>query len=94
MTDEELETLLTEMSEQISQLSAKTEKTLSRQERKKKAILQLKCEALDKLKKAREKHNLNQEVRASMDYALLCEYGEKHPLWMNYMKSQMGLWGF
>ena len=37
---------------------------------------------------------MNQEVKACMDYALLNEYGEKHPLLMNFMKSQMGWWGF
>ncbi len=94
MTDEELETLIKDISEQIDDIAAKSEKDLNREERKKKVLLQLKCEALEKIKKAREKHSLSQEVRASMDYGLLCEYGEKHPLLMSYMKSQMNLWGF
>ena len=50
--------------------------------------------ALDRIKKAKEKGSMNQEVKACLDYALLTEYGEKHPLWMNFMRSQMGWWGF
>jgi hypothetical protein len=93
MTDEELEKSIKEISEQISQLADSPEKPLSREERRKKVLLQAKSRALNRIKAAKEKGNLNQEIRASMDYTLLCEYGEKHPLLINFMKSQMGLWG-
>jgi hypothetical protein len=93
MTDEELQKLIQEISEQISHLPDDREKPLSREERKRKVLLQAKSKALNSIKTAREKDNLNQETRASIDYTLLCEYGEKHPLLMNYVKSQLTWWG-
>jgi len=94
VNEDELETLIREVSEQLGQLTARPEKSLSREERKRKVLLQARGAALDRIKQAKEKGSLNQEVRACLDYALLTEYGEKHPLLMNFMKSQIGLWGF
>lgn len=94
MTNEELEKSIKEISEQISQLADSTEKPLGREERRKKVLLQAKSRVLNRIKAAREKGSLNQEVKACMDYTLLCQYGEKHPLLINFMKSKMGLWGF
>ena len=94
MNDDELEKLIREVSEQLGQLTARPENSLSRQERRKKVLLQARGAALDRIKQAKEKGSLNQEVKACLDYALLTEYGEKHPFLMNFMKSQIGLWGF
>ena len=94
MKDEELEELIREVSEQLGKLTARPEKSLSKEERKRKYLLQARSAALDRIKKAKEKGSMNQEVKACLDYALLTEYGEKHPLLMNYLKSQMGWWGF
>ena len=93
MTNKELDTLIKEVSEQISQLPESNEKKLSREERKRKVLLQAKSQALNRIKEARESGNLNQEARASMDYGLLEEYGDRHPLLYNFMKSQVRWWG-
>lgn len=94
MTDEELEALMQEVSEQIDKLSDNPNKPLTKEDRKRKLMLQLKSEALKKIKTAKEKGSLNQEVKACLDYALLVEYGEKHPFLMNFFKSQMTWFGW
>jgi predicted nucleic acid-binding Zn-ribbon protein len=91
MTDEEIDNLIKEISEQIEGLP---EKPANRQERKHALLLRGRSEALNRIKEAREKHNNRKEVRAAMDYALLTEYGHRNWLWFNLMKSRMGLFGF
>ena len=93
MTNEELETLIKETSEEIDQLPDDSKKPLSKKEKNHKVWLQLKLQALNKIKVTKEKGNLYQESRACMDYALLVEYGEKRPFLMNFIRSQMGGWG-
>ena len=93
MTNEEIETLIKETSEQIDQLPDDPEKPLTKGEKNHKLVLQLQVETLKKIQTAKEKGSLHQESRACMDYALLVEYGEKHPFLMNFIKSQMGGWG-
>lgn len=93
MTNEELEKLIQEVSEQIDRLSER-EKSLTKAEKTHKLVLQLQMETLKKMQTAKEKGNFQQEIRAGIDYALLNKYGEKHPLLMNFIKSQMGWWGF
>ncbi len=93
MTDEELEALIKEVSEQIDKLSD-PEKPLSKEERKQKLLLQVEGEALEKIRTAREKGSIQQEIRASIDYALLKQYGKKSLFLMNFFKSQMTWFGF
>jgi hypothetical protein len=94
MTNEELETLIQETSEQIDQLSGDAEKSLTRKEKNRKLVLQAKLQALKRIQVAKEKGNFNQEVKAGIDYTMLCEYGEKHPFLMNFIKSQMTWFGW
>jgi hypothetical protein len=94
MTNEELEALIKETSEQIDQLPDDPEKPPSKQEKNRKVWLQLKMQALKKIQTTKEKGNLLQETRACMDYALLMQYGQKHPFLMHFLKSQMGWWGW
>jgi hypothetical protein len=94
MNDEELNALIQEISGKIEALPDDAENPLTKQEKRRRLVLQLQREALQKMKAAKEKGNLSQEVRASMDYALLEKYGEKHPMLMGFLKSQMWLWGF
>ena len=94
MNDEELETLIQEVSEQLAKLSEDPEKSLSKEERKRKLLLQLKSEALKRIKAAKEKGSLQQEIRAGVDYALLEQYGEKSPFLINFIKSQTTWFGF
>jgi len=94
MTDEELDNLMQEVSGQIAQLTGDPEKPLDRAERKRKYVLQSRRSALDSIKEAREKGNVNQESKACIDYALWTEYGERHWLLFNLMKSQTWWRGF
>jgi hypothetical protein len=94
MTDEEIVTLIQETSEQIEELSDKPDESLTRQERSHKIVLQAELQALKRIQVAKEKGNFNQEVKAGVDYTLLCKYGEKHPFLMNFLKSQMTWFGF
>ena len=89
-----MEALIKGVSEELEQLNAEPEKSLSKKDRRRKILLEAKGAVLEKIKQAKEKGSLNQEVKACLDYAMLNEYGEKHPLLMNFMKSQMGWWGF
>ncbi|HJX11950.1 MAG TPA: hypothetical protein VJ377_00310, partial [Dehalococcoidales bacterium] len=93
MNNEELARLMTEISEGLTQLPDDPKKPLNKEQRKQKYLLQAKGQALQRIKDAREKGSQNQEIRASMDYSLLVEYGDKHPLLMNFMKSQMTWFG-
>ena len=94
MTHEELETSIQEVKEQIDQLSDDPEKPPTKEERTRKVVLQLQMETLNRIKTAKEKGNFQQEVKAGIDYALLAKYGEKHPFLMNFIKSQIGWFGF
>ena len=93
MNDEELEQLIKDASEQIDKLSDR-EQSLTKEERNRKIVLELQKEALAKIKAAKEKGSLTQEVRASIDYALLTRYGEKHPLLLYFLKAQHLWYGF
>jgi hypothetical protein len=93
MTNEEVESLIKEVSEKIDRLADDPEKPLTKQEKKRKLVLQLQKETLQRIMAAKEKGSLRQEARASMDYTLLTQYGEKHPLLMHFIRSQMG-WGW
>ncbi len=92
MTDEELENLTQELSGQIEQLSDDPEKPLVRKERKHKLVLQARRQALDRVKEARGKGDLNQEIKANIDYTLLTDYGEKNIFLYNFMKSRLYWW--
>ena len=93
MTDEELDKLTKDISEQLKQFTDDPERELTKQERKEKYLLAAKSAALQKIKTAREKGSVNQEIRACMDYNLLVEYGHKNPLLFNYIKSQTHWFG-
>jgi hypothetical protein len=90
VTGDELEKLMQDIAGQIERLPDDPEKPLSGAERKHRAVLKARHEALSRMKAAREKGDLNQETRASLDYTLLTEYGERHPLLFNFMKARLG----
>ena len=92
MTDEELDVLIQEASDKFDAFTDDPEKPLTKKEKNRKLVIQLQIETLKRIKAAKEKNNLQQEVKASLDYSLLTQYGEKHPFWMSYIKAHMGWW--
>jgi hypothetical protein len=92
MTDEELTKLTGEITGQIEQLPVDADKAQGRAERRHWLVLRARREALDRIKTAREKSDMRQEAKASLDYALLTEYGEKNILLYNLMKARSGWW--
>ena len=92
MTEEDLARLVQGISEQIDAFP--DPEKLTKEEKTQKMVLQLRLEALKKIQSAQEKGSWYQEMRASIDYTLLTKYGEKHPFLMNFIKSQIGWYGF
>jgi hypothetical protein len=92
VTEEELGNLTQDISRRIEELPDDPEKPLDRKERKHKLVLQARQQALDRVKEAKEKGNIHQEVKANLDYALLTEYGEKNIFIYNLMKARLSLW--
>ena len=93
MTDEELERLIEEIAGQLAVLKDTPEEPLSKEDRKKKYLLQAKQRALEKIKMARKSGSARQEVRAQMDYALLNEYGHRNWILYNLARSRMMMFG-
>ena len=92
MQDEEMASLIKELAEQLEGMPDDPEKPLTKDERGRKIVLRLRHEALKRIQTAREKGNPYQEMRASVDYAILTQFGHKHPLLVHLLKSQAGLW--
>ena len=88
MTDEELDQASQELNEAIDKLS-KSKEPLTKQEKRRKFILPLKKETLQKIKQAKEKKDRNQELKCNMDYALLEEFGEKHPILLHLARIKL-----
>ena len=87
MTDEELEREIQKLSENIDELSEAD--SLTKEEKKRKHLLELKKETLGRIKQAKEKKNQSQEIKLTMDYALLEEYGERHPLLLHFARIKL-----
>ncbi len=79
MTDEELRQTIQELGEDIDRLSD-PDKPLTAEEDGHRRLLLLKRETLQKLKEAREKHNVAQELNQTLNYGLLSAVGERHPV--------------
>jgi len=88
MNDEELAALMKEKSDEIDRLSD-PDKTLTKKEKKRKLVLQVQVKTLERVKEAKEKGNLRQEMKAGIDFAVLEEYGEKSSFLVNYIRSQI-----
>ena len=88
MTDEELAELMKEKSDELDQLSD-PERTLDKKEKKRKLVLEVQMKTLERIKEAKEKGNLRQEMKAGIDYAVLESYGEKSPFLVNFIRSQI-----
>ena len=88
MTDEELQEEIQNLSEAIDKLS-KSEDPLTKQEKRRKYILPLKKDTLERIKQAKEKKDQSQELKCNIDYALLEEYGEKHPILLHLARMKL-----
>jgi hypothetical protein len=90
MTNEEINELIKEQSEEIEKWST-SEKELSRQEKHHINLLLLKKETLEKIKTAREKGRNHQEFSLTITYGLLTSVGEKYPFLVPFIKSKSSL---
>ncbi len=88
MTDEELQEEIQNLSESIDKLS-KSEDPLTKQEKRRQHILLLKKDTLERIKQAKEKKDQSQELKCNIDYALLEEYGEKHPILLHLARMKL-----
>ena len=93
MTDEELQKAIREVSESLNNLP-ESDKSLSKEDRKRRYVLLLKKDILDKIKEAREKNDKSQELQNTMAYGLLTSVGEKHPYLASLLKSNLRWGGF
>ena len=89
MTDEEIQAAIQGVSEGIEKLS-NSEEPLTKEQKKRKRVLLVRKELLNQIKKAREKNDKNQELKSTMDYALVTTFAEKHPYLIPLMRSKMG----
>ena len=90
MTDEEINELIKEQSQEIEKWSV-SEKELSKQEKRHINLLLLKKETLEKIKTAREKGRNHQEFSLTINYGLLTSVGEKYPFLVPFIKSKSSI---
>ena len=90
MTDEEINELIQELSEEIDKLSD-SEKPLTKKEKNHINMVLLKKETLEKLKEAREQGKSQQEFSLTMTYGLLTALGEKYPFLIPFIKAKSGI---
>jgi len=93
VTGEDVEKLINAISAELEQLGDEPEK-MSRRERKHWAVLRARKGALERVQEAIAEGDFSKQTRASLDYGLLTEYGERNFLLFNFVKSQVGwrLW--
>ena len=84
MTDEELEQTLQDLSQDIDRLS-NAEKPLTKEEKRHQQVLSVQREILLKIKNARQKNSMTEEMRHTMLYSLVTSLGEKHPYLMSIL---------
>jgi len=86
--DEDLQKAIQEVCESLDNLS-KSDDPLPKEERRRREVLLLKKDILEKIKDAREKNEKDQELYNIMVYGLLTSWGEKHPYLMSLVKSNL-----
>ena len=89
MTDEELQEETREVSESIDKLS-NSDKPLTKEEKRHERMLLVRRQLLDRIKEAREKNDKDQELKSTMEYALLTSMGEKYPYLIPLIRSRIG----
>jgi hypothetical protein len=92
MTEQELEELIQANSERIAGMS-QPEQPLSKQEKNLKHMLRLQGDALERIKAAKAKGDMQNEIKAGIDYAVYKEYENRHPLLVFLVKARMRWYG-
>lgn len=87
MTNEELQQTMQDLSQSIDKLSD-PDKPLTKEDSRHRQLLLLRRETLQKIKEAREKNNVSQEMTHTVTYGLLSSLGEKHPYLMYLLQSK------
>ncbi len=88
MTDQELQKEIRDVGEGIENLSM-PDQSLSKEETKRKNVLLLKKDILEKIMDARENNEKDKELQNAMLYGLLTSWGEKHPYLMALVQSNL-----
>ena len=74
-----------EVSEGLKILSD-PDKPLDKEKRRREQVLLSRKDALERIKEAKEKGRRNQEIKSTIDYSLLTEWGEKRPFLAHIMR--------
>jgi len=88
MTDKELQKEIRDVSESIDNLP-KSNESLSKEERRRREVLLLRKEILNKIKDAREKNDKSKELHNTMVYGLVTSWGETHPYLASLVQSNL-----
>jgi len=91
MTDEELQQTIEEISESIKNFS-EAKKPLPKEEARRRQVLLIRKQILERIKEAREKNRKDDEMYNMAVYGLLSSWGEKHPYLASLVRSNMR-WG-
>jgi hypothetical protein len=78
MTDEELQQESQEIANSLARLPD-TNESLTKEEQRSKRLLLSRKYALEKIKEAKAKDRRDLEIRSTVDYSILTDWGEKHP---------------
>lgn len=87
VTDEELQKAMQKVSKSLDKLY-NTEKPLTKKEKRRRQILSLQKQTLQKIKEARAKNDFRQERSLSIDYGLLTTMAEKHPFLASFLRTR------
>jgi len=90
MTNEEINELIQELSEEIDKWSV-SEKELTKKEKNHITFLLLKKETLEKIKEAREQGKAQREYSLTVTYGLLTSLGEKYSFLIPFIKSKSSI---
>jgi len=88
MTDEDLQEAIREVSESLDNLP-KSADSLSKEDKRRRQLLLLKKETLDRIKAAREKNDKDEELYNIMLYGLLTSWGKKHPYFISLVRPNL-----
>ncbi len=92
MTDEELEKLTQEISGELERLNIDPDSPPDNDDNKHTRVLKARKKALDMVKTAREKGNIDRETKACLEYAIITEYAERSPLWFYLARIRLASW--